>query len=91
MRAALVGFVLALVAAGVARADPRLDDKVYDPYVEPGVLEFEARSAGLVGAVDGARQASVFELEYGLNKQLSLALVGVEARDPHGPPGQWKG
>jgi hypothetical protein len=78
MRAYLAGAALALVASDLAHADPRLDEKVYDPYVEPGVLELEVRSAGLVDAGNGAEQTSVFEVEYGLNKHLSLALVGVE-------------
>jgi hypothetical protein len=77
--ACLAGVALASAAVGIARADPRLDEKVYDPYVESGVVEVEARSAGLVGAV-GAQAASVYELEYGLNKHLSVALVGVESR-----------
>lgn len=83
MRAIWAGLALALSVAGVARADPRLDEKVYDPYVEPGVLEFEARSAGLLNAVDGAQSASVFELEYGFNRSLSVALVGVASQDSH--------
>jgi hypothetical protein len=84
MKSFLVGAALALTSIGLAHADPRLDEKVYDPYVEQSLAELEARSAGLVGAAGGTEQASVFELEYGVSKRLSLALVGVEAREPHG-------
>ncbi len=90
MRIAMLALGLALATIGVARADPRLDEKVYAPYVEPGVLELEARSAGLVDAVDsGAQSASVFELEYGLDKNLRLALVGVAGQQPH-QPARWR-
>jgi len=84
-----VGLAVAMGTLRVAHADPRLDEVVYDPYVEQGVLELEARSAGLVGAPDGAAaEANVLELEYGLNSHLSLALVGIESQEPHGPP-EW--
>jgi hypothetical protein len=81
-----VGLTVAIGFVGVSRADPRLDEVVYDPYVEKGVVEFEARSAGLVGApAGGAAQANVFELEYGVTNHLSLALVGIESQEPRGP------
>jgi hypothetical protein len=84
-----VGLAVAMGAAGGSHADPRLDEVVYDPYVEQGVLELEARSAGLIGAPDSAAaQANVFELEYGLNKNLSLALVGIESQAPR-LPARW--
>jgi hypothetical protein len=80
------GVAVAVGTVGVAHADPRLDEVVYDPYVESGVLELEARSAGLVSAPGGAAAAAnVLELEYGLNSHLSLALVGIESQEPHGP------
>jgi hypothetical protein len=80
------GVAVAVGTVGVAHADPRLDEVVYDPYVESGVLELEARSAGLVSAPGGAAAAAnVLELEYGLNNHLSLALVGIESQEPHGP------
>jgi hypothetical protein len=79
------GLAVAMGLADVAQADPRLDEAVYDPYVEKGVLELEARSAGLSGAPGGAAaQANVFELEYGLTNRVSLALVGIESQAPHG-------
>jgi hypothetical protein len=82
--------VLALISVGMAHADPRLDEKVYAPYVERGLLEFEARSAGLLDAAGGAQSASVFELEYGIDNHLNLALLGIESREPHGPA-RWSG
>jgi hypothetical protein len=84
MRAVMAVLGLALAVASAARADPRLDEKVYDPYVEPGVLEVEARTAGLIdSAPGGGESASVFEWEYGVQKHLSLALVAVEGVQPH--------
>src|SRR5271169_4778392 len=80
-----LGLVMAMGFADLAQADPRLDEVVYDPYVEKGVVELEARSAGLVGAPGGgAAQANVLELEYGVTNHLSLALVGIESQEPHG-------
>jgi hypothetical protein len=81
-----LGLAAAMGFSGVARADPRLDEVVYDPYVEKGVVELEARTAGLVGAPGGvAAKANVFELEFGLSDKVSLALVGIESQGPHGP------
>ncbi|HLI66775.1 MAG TPA: hypothetical protein VKU90_10460 [Caulobacteraceae bacterium] len=77
MRAVWVGAAAALAVAGAARADPRLDEKVYAPYVQNGLGEFEARTAGLIDPVGGAEQTTVFELEYGVSDHLSLALVGA--------------
>ena len=77
MRAVWVGAAVALAVAGAARADPRLDEKVYAPYVQNGLGEFEARTAGLIDPVGGAEQTTVFELEYGVSDHLSLALVGA--------------
>jgi hypothetical protein len=84
----LACIALAVAVTGLAhaaQADPRLDEVVYDPDVEKGVVELEARSAGLLGAPGGAAaQTNVFELEYGLTNKVSLALVGVESQEPHG-------
>jgi hypothetical protein len=77
----------ALAAAGMmacsqAAADPRLDEKVYDPYIENHTAELEIRHGQeLGGALDGER-TTVFEGEYGLNDRVSLALVGALAHDP---------
>ncbi|MGI8841236.1 MAG: hypothetical protein ACR2F8_10740 [Caulobacteraceae bacterium] len=73
---------LVLAAAGVAKADPRLDEKVYDPYVLNGVAEFEARNAQELGGPLGGEATTVLEAEYGLNDRLSLALVGTIERPP---------
>jgi hypothetical protein len=67
---------LALLA-GSARADPRLDEKVYLPYVEPHVLELETRWA----REDGASSA-VVEVEYGLSDRLTLAALGQSFHQP---------
>ncbi|HUZ12320.1 MAG TPA: hypothetical protein VMU93_05680 [Caulobacteraceae bacterium] len=67
----------ALVRPGApARADPRLDEVVYSPYVENHMFEFETRYGREVGdgSLKGA-QTLVNEFEYGLDDRLSLALV----------------
>lgn len=75
--------VAAGLAAVSARADPRLDEVVYDPYVENHVLELEVRvgqeSGG--GELAGAR-TTVVEAEAGLSDRLSLAVLGRFAREP---------
>ena len=77
---------LALLAAAAAHADPRLDEKVYDPYVEKGVAEFEARTAGQVGGPQGGAQTTVFEAEYGVSDRVSLAFVTTLENAPHERP-----
>ncbi len=77
--AGAVGVAVAL--AGPALADPRLDEKVYSPYVLNHVGEFEARTASLAGGPGGGETATVYELEYGLNDRVSLALVGAQQRE----------
>ena len=74
--AGAAAIALTLAAFGVARADPRLDEKVYDPYILNGVAEFEARNAQELGGPLGGETTTVLEAEYGLNDRLSLALVG---------------
>ena len=71
--AAAAGF-----ASTTARADPRLDEKVYTPYIERGVGELEVRPAVLAGG----DVTTVIETEYGVNDRLSLALVGGIQRAP---------
>jgi hypothetical protein len=83
------GWVLALGAATTAlvatsaRADPRLDEKAYDPYVENHVVELETRWGQEFGpgAVKGAR-TFFLEGEAGLTDRLSLAVVGQVERAP---------
>ncbi len=71
-----------LLGAAPALADPRLDERVYSPYVQNHVLELELRRGQeLGGALDGAR-TDVVELEYGLNDRVSLAFVGNIEREP---------
>ena len=79
--AALLCVLLPVVAA----ADPRLDEKVYAPYVLKGVGEFEARGATEAGGALGGAATSVLEAEYGVSDRLSLALVGRMERDATGP------
>ncbi len=76
---------MAMAAFG-ARADPRLDEKVYSPYVQKGVGELELRAGGEVGSgtLAGA-ETTVWETEYGVSDRLSLALVGAVAHAPGGP------
>jgi hypothetical protein len=72
----------ALAVARAAAADPRLDEKVYTPYVENGVGELETRYASQAGGPSGGQSATVIEGEYGLGDRLSLAVVGTIGRDP---------
>jgi hypothetical protein len=78
--AGAAAIALTLAAVGVARADPRLDEKVYTPYVLNGVGEFEARTARELGGPLGGQTTTVLEAEYGVNDRLSLALVGAIER-----------
>jgi hypothetical protein len=72
---------LALMGAGPTLADPRLDEKVYDPYIENHVLELETRVGEEVGGPLGGDRTVVVETEYGLSDRLSLAIVGAIARE----------
>lgn len=67
----------ASLASTAARADPRLDEKVYSPYIERGVAELEVRTAGQNGGQTGGDVTTVIETEYGVNDWLSLSLVGA--------------
>jgi hypothetical protein len=62
--------------ASTALADPRLDEKVYDPYVKNHVLELEVRTGGETGGPFGGSRTYVGEVEYGVNDRLSLAVIG---------------
>jgi hypothetical protein len=70
-----------LTATG-AVADPRLDEKVYTPYVQNGVAELELRTARQNGGATAGDTTTVVEGEYGLNDRLSLALLGAIERSP---------
>lgn len=78
----LIGLA-ALAAAGPALADPRLDEKVYSPYIQNHVLELETNWGQEFGSGDlkGSR-TFVEEIEAGLNDRVSLALVGQVQRAP---------
>lgn len=82
--AAALGLLVAVVPLA-AHADPRLDEKVYDPYVEKGEVEFESRLGTEIGGPLGGATTTVLEAEYGLSDRVSLALVGGIERDPTGP------
>jgi len=83
--AGTVLFCLGVLGPRAAAADPRLDEKVYDPYVENGVAELETRLGGEVGGALGGETTTVIEAEYGLNDRVSLALVGALGRGPGEP------
>ena len=68
-----------------AHADPRLDEKVYDPYVLKGVWELEGRTAREIGGPMAGATTSVLEAEYGVSDRVSLAVVAGFARDTSGP------
>jgi hypothetical protein len=74
---------VAAAAAGPALADPRLDEKVYSPYIQNHMLELETNWGQEFGAGDlkGAR-TFVEEIEAGLNDRVSLALLGTVERAP---------
>ena len=78
----LAAFALILINPLGARADPRLDEKVYDPYIQNGVAELELRNAQALGGPIGGTSKTVIEAEYGLNDRISLALVGTVVRGP---------
>jgi hypothetical protein len=82
---AWAGAVALATAAAPAFADPRLDEKVYSPYVENHMLELETRwgQEHGTGELSGAR-TFVVEGEYGLNDRVSLALLGQIEREPGG-------
>jgi hypothetical protein len=80
----LAALSLAVAVASQGRADPRLDEKVYDPYVHNGVAELEVRGGQVEGGPLGGATTTVMELEYGLSDRVSLALLGAVAREPGG-------
>lgn len=83
--AALALFLaLALALATAARADPRLDEKVYDPYVHSGVGEVEVRGGNVQGGDLAGAATLVTEFEYGVSDRLSVALVSAFEREPGG-------
>ena len=84
-RALALAAGLALASAATAWADPRLDEVVYSPYVEPRVIEVEARVGQELGPgeLSGAR-TTVVELEAGVSDRASLALVSRITREPGG-------
>lgn len=79
-------FVAAAVAtlglSHAARADPRLDEKVYSPYVFNGMVELETRFGRVSGGTLDGASTTVVEAEYGLNDHLSLAAVGAVTHAP---------
>lgn len=79
--AAAAAALLSLIGCA-AWADPRLDEKVYSPYVLNGVTEFEARLGREVGGPLDGRATTVLEIEHGFNDRLSLAVVGSVANEP---------
>ncbi len=82
-RPTFILFVL-IALAGVARADPRLDERVYDPFVLNGSAELEVRHGSEFGGALGGAATTVIETEYGVNDHLKLAAVAAI----HGEPGQ---
>ena len=85
MRGRILGLAIGLSTAwaGAAFADPRLDEVVYTPYIERHMLELETRVGQEVGKGTASNAQTVInELEYGVNDQLSLALVSHVERGP---------
>lgn len=71
-----------LVGASRALADPRLDEKVYTPFVLNHVAELEVRRGQQIGGADDGQATTVLEAEYGLNDRVSLAVVSTLASEP---------
>ncbi|MBA3812304.1 MAG: hypothetical protein H0X27_11810 [Caulobacteraceae bacterium] len=76
-----LGALLSLIGTAAA-ADPRLDEKVYSPYVLNGVTEFETRLGREVGGPLDGQTTTVLEIEHGFNDRISLAVLGVLANEP---------
>ena len=74
--------VFGLSCATAAHADPRLDEKVYSPYVLRGIAELEVRSAQQIGGPSAGDRTTVVEAEYGFNDRLSLAGIAAIGRSP---------
>jgi hypothetical protein len=74
---------LGSAATSAAFGDPRLDEKVYSPYVQNRIAELELRRGQEVGGPLGGERTDVIETEYGLNDRLSLALVANIERAPN--------
>jgi hypothetical protein len=79
---AALPLVVGLLASSGARADPRLDEKVYTPYVQNGVGEVEVLTARQIGGAGEGQLTTVIEAEYGINDRISLSLVGAVERAP---------
>lgn len=80
--AGALALVILFGGAGVANADPRLDEKVYTPYIQNHVAELEVMRGQQVGGADAGVATTVLEAEYGLNDRVSLALIGSIATTP---------
>lgn len=79
--------MLALCAAASIPATPAIaDHKVYSPYVEEGVLEFEARGHRTVDPSGGKdnQQSHKYELSYGVNSWWQTAVFSKVVKDPGG-------
>jgi hypothetical protein len=74
--------ILGVLVSTAARADPRLDEKVYSPYILKGIAELEVRSAQQVGGSTGGDRTTVLEAEYGISDRLSLAGIAAIERSP---------
>lgn len=70
------------LAAGGARAEPGLGEKVYDPYVKPGTFELESRYGRLNGKSLNGESATIVEAEYGFNERFSGAILAEFEREP---------
>jgi hypothetical protein len=77
---------LTALAADPALADPRLDEKVYSPYVQNRIAEVELRTGQEIGGALDRERTDVVEFEYGLNDRVSVALVGAIGHAPGADP-----
>jgi hypothetical protein len=85
----LTAFGFCLLTAPPAFADPRLDEIVYQPYVETHEAELEFRNGAEMGGPLGGAQTTVVEAEYGFNDRFSLSFVGAHEGEP-GDGSRWR-
>jgi hypothetical protein len=77
---------IAVWGAAVAMVSPAAaDHKVYSPYVEEGVLEFEARGHRTYDhkSDNNNQWTHIYEIAYGVNSWWYTSLIGVVDKQPH--------
>ncbi len=80
----LARMVAACGAGFIAIPPAEADHKVYSPYVEEGVLEFEARGHRTIDPKSdkSEQQTHIYEIAYGVNSWWYTSLFGVLDKQP---------